>query len=569
MPLRIVLPHAGLVAATILIGLSISWIDAIVFAGAAFAVQGTARRLWAVGTVALFTASFPPYSWPTYWICLAPLVWIWREPQPRQSLARQVLESLALGFAMGWLSTGFVRTVIPAQGWLLHAAACLLYSLQFVGIALAIRALQNRPVVVAAALTAVVAVGCEALQAWCGLVWSVTSLSLPLAATPAAQWAAWITPLGVAGILYWVNFLAMPDRRAKGVWGRWFEPITAACIGATAWFGGMLIVSEKDVAPLPFSAMLVQPHLCYEENVTWRPWIELDRLTRASLGQEGPVDLIVWPESCLSVSPLDETASDGGSGAGDFEHRLTVADFEATLRPRYETNCLAGVAMWKQAVETRYGLQVPTIRRYNCGCLISRSGQIACYEKQVLVPFKEGLPAWLGGTEMRGRILRLFGLEPGLSPGDRFQTLSFRDRRGRDKTIAVSICYEAFLFWLPQYRGCQDVDAIVHLVYDGGWRDHREVIERQILACRYRAIETGKWNLVCSTWSGTAVIDPAGRIVRQLPPEAGVLRSNSVDRPVGSGNIQLGCETSSASSPICGLAGRAEGLVSQAAGGGE
>lgn len=532
MPLRAVHLHAGLVVATILMGLSISWIDAIVFVAAVCVVQGTARRLSVVGAVALFRLSFPPCSWPTYWFCLAPLVWIWRERQSDHSLARLALEAVSVGFAMGWLSTGFVRAAIPARGWLLHAAACLVFSLQFVGIAFAIRAQGNRPVVVGAVLTAVVAVGCETAQAWCGLVWSVTSLSLPLAATPVAQWAAWITPLGVAGVLYWVNFLAMPDRRAKSVWGRWFGPITAACIGATAWFGGMLIASEKDVAPLPFSAMLVQPHLCYEEDVTWRPWIELDRLTRASLDRDGLVDLIVWPESCLSVSPLDDATGDIGSGARDFEHRLTVADFEATLRPRYETNCLVGVAMWRQAVETRYGLQVPTIRRYNCGCLISRSGQIACYEKQVLVPFKEGLPAWLDGTEMRGRIIRLFRLEPGLSPGNRYRTLSFRDQRGREKTIAVSICYEAFLFWLPQYRKREDVDAIVHLVYDGGWRDHREVIERQILACRYRAIETGRWNLVCSTWSGTTMIDPAGRIVRQLPPEAGVLRGNSVDRLV-------------------------------------
>ena len=68
--------------------------------------------------------------------------------------------------------------------------------------------------------------------------------------------------------------------------------------------------------------------------------------------------------------------------------------------------------------------------------------------------------------------------------------------------------------------------AIVHLVYDGYTVEHPGMIQRQVRACQYRAIETRKWNLVCSTWSGTAIIDPSGRIVRQLPARAGVLRSD-------------------------------------------
>ncbi len=544
MPLRLMRPHAGLVAATMVVGVSFSWIDAIVVVAAAFAVQGAARRLCAVGTVALFTMSFPPWSWPTCWFCLAPLVWIWREREPDLSLARLGMEAVAVGFAMGWLSTGFVRAAVPAWGWLLHGAACSIFSLQFVGIALAIRLLRNRSVLVAAALTAVMAVGCEALQAWCGLVWSVTSLSLPVAATPVAQWAAWITPLGVAGVLYWVNFLIVPDGRAGGLWLRWLGPATAVGIAVTAWFGGALIASATTVDPAPFSVMLVQPHLKGEKEVPWRPWIELDRLTQASLDEEGPVDLIVWPESCLSISPLDDPTRATDSTASDFEHRLTVADFAETLRPRYKTNSLVGVAMWKRVVEKRYGLQVPVIRRYNCGCLVRRSGETSCYEKQALVPFKEGLPSWLEQASwIRGRVLPFFQLKAELTPSNRFRLLSFRDRCDNEQTIAVSVCYESFLFWLPQYGKQATVDAIVHLVYDGGWYKHRGVIQRQILACRYRAIETRKWNLVCSTWTGTTIIDPRGRVLHSLSSKPGVLRSNSVDRSVARGRIQLGCET--------------------------
>jgi hypothetical protein len=214
---RPVVAHVGFLAAVVLAGAAFSWRDAIVLVGIGIAVQGATRRLLAAGAVLLFTVAFPPLSWPTYWFCLAPLVWIWREREPRasraedirsverlmrpkpsasadadasasfrgtpgssgslkdrgyeRSLRRVALEGIAIGFAAAWLSTGFVRAAIPAWGWILHGAACVVFSLQFLGIALAIRLLRSQPVLLAAAVAAVAAVACEGLQAWCGIAW--------------------------------------------------------------------------------------------------------------------------------------------------------------------------------------------------------------------------------------------------------------------------------------------------------------------------------------------------------------------------------------------------------------
>ncbi len=488
---------------------------------------------------------------------------MWREQEPTRLRVRHALEAVAIGFAMGWLSTGFVRAAIPAWGCLLHGAACTVFSLQLVGVVLAIRLAGNKPIVPAAALTAIAAIGGELLQAWFGIAWSVTNFSLPLAATPVAQWAAWGTPLGVAGVVYWVNFLATPDFSATIFWRRWIGPPTAACIALTAWFGGGVIADTTVVEPMPFSVMLVQPHLRGQTHVAWRPWIELDRLTQANLDREGPVDLIVWPESCLTISRLEDAGSDAPK---HFEQRLTVGDFNKTLRPRYNTNCLAGVVIQKRVMETRYGLLVPKAKLYNCGCLVSRSGEISCHEKQALVPFKEGLPPWMNQAWIGGRLLPFFQLSGTLTAGNRFHLLSFRDHRDHGRTIAVSICYESFLFWLPQYRNDNSVDAIVHLVYDGDWHNHPGVIERQILACRYRAIETRKWNLVCSTWTGTTIIDPRGRVVCQLPAEPGVLRSDSVGGSISFDRDVLRSEEASSATAIPGEARLDEKLNSQGTG---
>lgn len=184
--------------------------------------------------------------------------------------------------------------------------------------------------------------------------------------------------------------------------------------------------------------------------------------------------------------------------------------------------------MWKRETTHRYGLEVAEGRRYNCGCLVSGLDKITCHEKRALVPFKEGLPGWLNQGWIRGRILPALQLHAPFTPGSQFRLLSFSDRHQQQRTIAVCVCYESFLPWLPQYRKTAPVDAIVHLVYDGDSIKHPELLQRQILACRYRAIETRTWNLVCSTWSGSAIIDPAGRVVCQLPATAGVLRSDDL-----------------------------------------
>ena len=141
------------------------------------------------------------------------------------------------------------------------------------------------------------------------------------------------------------------------------------------------------------------------------------------------------------------------------------------------------------------------------------------------MPFKEGLPGWLNQEWIREWVLPALRLNASFTPGNQFRRLSFRDRQHQEQVIAVSICYESFLPWLPQYRQSRPAQAIIHLVYDGASADHPGLLQRQILACRYRAIETRKWNLVCSTWSGSAVIDPTGKVVAQLPATSGVLRS--------------------------------------------
>ncbi|MEZ6150965.1 MAG: nitrilase-related carbon-nitrogen hydrolase [Pirellulaceae bacterium] len=367
-------------------------------------------------------------------------------------------------------------------------------------------------------------------QAQLGLTWATTNSSLAIATTPIAQWSGILTPFGLSGVLYYINFLWLPDY-SRVSYRRWSSSLLAISLTSMLWFGGMLIESTVVVQPLPFTAAMVQPHLHQPHRAApWQPWEVLHPLTLASLEHDGPVDLIVWPESSLvdttysSLATAVDTIDDYKSPPA----RLTLADFRSDLLPQYRTNCLLGVAMLDLGTVTKYGLKVPEQQRYNCGCLMSSSAEIDCHEKLILVPMKEGLPRWLQNDTMRRWILPFFELTAPCVIGRDFHLLSFKDASGKTRTIAPVVCYESWHPWLPQFHQEVPLDAIVYMMYDGDFVDHPELIQRQLLSVRLRAIETRTWNLVCSTWRGTAIIDPRGRIVKELPPVAGVLRTDEL-----------------------------------------
>ena len=477
------------------------------------------RLFWSV--MIIVAAHYGHLFWPIGCICLSPLVWIWRSPLASHSVIRISVEAVVLGFAASWISTGFVRDAVADWGYIVQAIACLVFGLHFVAIAVSIHLVRHWPILFAALATSIAATASEVFQAWLGITWSVKNLAMITVTTPIAQWASLVTPFGVSGILYFVNFLfasEASDRQRI----RWLGPITATFVTSAVWGGGVLLASSVVTRPCPFSVMLVQSHLQDTHGVPWRPWVPLDRLTRLSLEEQGAVDLIVWPEAALSNSNY----SGGDEELNDSTNQMTIQQFSKNLQPVYGTNCLVGVPMAKVGSKQQYGLEVQSLSFFNCACLVSSPTQRIYHEKRVLVPIKEYEPDCLQLPWIRKWLPRSLQLTSPFTPGERFQTLRFVDLSGQRRAIAVSVCYESFFPWLPQYNTESSVDAIIHILYDGNSVDHPQLLQHQIDACRFRAIETRKWNLVCSTWAGTAIIDPKGQIVRQLPPVAGVLRTD-------------------------------------------
>ena len=93
--------------------------------------------------------------------------------------------------------------------------------------------------------------------------------------------------------------------------------------------------------------------------------------------------------------------------------------------------------------------------------------------------------------------------------------------------MGVSICYEMHFPWLPQYEVQNRPDVIVHLNNESWYKEYPGQHGHGTWACQYRAIETRTWQLVCATWTRSAVIDPTGNVLQILPASPGVLRVTS------------------------------------------
>jgi apolipoprotein N-acyltransferase len=486
---RVLLLGAAVLAAVVIGGRHYG--DDVVVLGL-FVLKNRGGRRAAVGLLAilLFYATFPPLEWPLFLAGLVPLVWLWRDTSPADR--SWVGEAFGIGFAMCWLSSPFVRADVGTFGVVIHALASSLFGLQIIGVAAGLRATRHLPILIAAPLSALVAVSCELLRVVL-LRWPLLVLGFPAAPTPLSQWAYYVTPFGVSYFLYVINFLWLPDHTLKASPRAWGSTVAAMVCLSLAWFGGKEIAARVRFGPMPFSALLVQPNRVVpprsQGDDRGLPIAEyLDRLTRDALDEAAAVDLIIWPEAVLRRLPPPWTEQD--NKAGRF---LALEDFRRCLFPAYRTSCLVGAI-----TETGHD-------RFNSACLLTRDGRTDQYNKRMLVVVAE----------------------QDFTPGGDYRCLNFVTKDGRTVRLGVSICYEMHFPWLPQYEVRNRPDVIVHLNNESWYKEYPGQHGHGTWACQYRAIETRTWQLVCATWTKSAVIDPTGKVVQILPASPGVLRVTS------------------------------------------
>jgi apolipoprotein N-acyltransferase len=197
---------------------------------------------------------------------------------------------------------------------------------------------------------------------------------------------------------------------------------------------------------------------------------------------EGPVDLVIWPETAY-VRGIRRPLPVSG--------RLVVEDIGVPL-------LFGGTS-----VDERDGRRVKS----NSAFLVRADGMIAdAYDKNLLIPLAEYLPF----ATLLPALGALLPQVQDFAPSSETPALRLGAHR-----IATPICYEAIRPELVRRMvRASDADLIVTLANDAWFGDSQEPRMHLALA-RLRAIEQRRW-LVRATNSGiSALVDPTGEVIAQ------------------------------------------------------
>lgn len=362
--------------------------------------------------------------------------------------------------------------------WMLFALFCLAKAVQMAVFAAAAGPILRTPLAVpgVAALWVII----EWTHSYTGFEWlnlgnAASDLSLPLRLAP-------IT--GVWGISF---LLAMIAAAVALVIARRF--LRSGPPLQTAWL--LLIPLLWALPDIPAyqrgnqPAIVIQPNL--DDETEWTPELlrhTEERMTALSLspvllGRDNPADIVVWPEA-----PAPIYANDPGF--------LALA---ASIAKTANAAFLAGVVG-----------QTPAGEPLNSALLVGPDGSVVSrYDKVNLVPFGEFVP-WPFGL-----VTNKVSKEAGdFVPGRNVVVSRLDDHR-----IATFICYESvFPSYIRQFTK-SGAQALFNLSNDG-WFGKSPARYQHLLIVRMRAAENARWIVRATNDGITAVIDPAGRLVRKF-----------------------------------------------------
>lgn len=326
-----------------------------------------------------------------------------------------------------------------------------------------------------------------------GFPWHLAAealIDLPSLAMP----ARWIGPYGLGFLVLLVATLIA--RTAEG-WldGRSATPfLMAAGIMLGCWYGigraALVSVRLSTESETKMTVAAIQPNI--QQEVRWDPAQTLEIfegvVAQTDEATAKGAALVVWPESTVPLI-YDETPF--WKSYVESTTRLTGADV-----------ILGSVA------RTESG------ERYTNSALLVRDGATTGrYDKIRLVPFGEYVPL-KKALFFAEKLVRAvgdfeFGDDPGPLPGR--------------VPYGLAICYEVVYPSIPAESVRRGAELLVTITNDA-WFDVSAAPYQHLAMARMRAIETGRWIVRSGTTGISAIVDPTGAVVGQIPlGERGVL----------------------------------------------
>jgi apolipoprotein N-acyltransferase len=263
--------------------------------------------------------------------------------------------------------------------------------------------------------------------------------------------------------------------------------VTVILFAANLGYGFFRLEGQPDLRKRTLQTLLVQG--CIDQSVKWDPayqarTVAIYRNLSLGRGDEGPVDLVVWPESAVPFY-----FQEGGP--------LTEAVVQVPLKTG------AYLLLGSPAYEV-----VNRRERYlNSAFLLSPEGtRLGRSDKVHLVPFGEYVPF--------GRFLPFVDkLVVGIgdfSPG----TVSPLPMNGA--RIGVLVCFEAIFPELARDYVRKGSDLLVNITNDA-WFGRSSAPYQHLAMSRFRAVENRIWLVRAANTGISAIVAPSGRIIARSP----------------------------------------------------
>ena len=460
--------------------------------------------LWAAAAAGvLLSIALPPGGvWPLLAVLAVPFALTARAPSVRAAFG--VGAAFALGFFalyVLWLPRSFADPgLLGPWFWALHPFLLAILAAMWGLVTALARALGGRG---AGALLLVVPYWLlgEALRATGYFAFPWGTLGYAWLDTPVAQTADVVGVPGLSALAAVAAALvALPfaPRAAPGL-GRTpssrspvrlaVGPVLAVLAIGVFWTWGTLASGRHEV-PAERTALLVQGNVdpfgravsAAQELTT-----HVD-LTRLAVGRmAAPPDLVVWPEGAVIGTALE--------GARGAEGRAAIQAASPT-----STFVVGGRAAAPGGSA-------------NAAFAIAEGQPWGRYDKHVLVPFGERWPLLEAAPGLYRTVFGLLGLPmlvntvPGDGPAPLGTPLG---------PLGVGICYES-VFPTVSAAMARDGAAVLVVITNDAWFAAGDGARQHLDMGRMRAIETRRWLLRAGNDGITAVVDPYGRVVEELP----------------------------------------------------
>jgi apolipoprotein N-acyltransferase len=295
---------------------------------------------------------------------------------------------------------------------------------------------------------------------------------------------------------------------------RWLAPgLAVLALAALAGFGAARVPREPIASVDGVKLRIMQPNLPQDAKFNPQNREAIMRRYLTVSGQENgaihgveDVTHLIWPESAFPFL-LHRTPSALAQIAG--------------LLP-------AGVTLITGAARMDEPLPGETVGRfYNAIQVVSDDGTIVgSYDKVHLVPFGEYVPGWVDG------LIRSVGLHQFVHIPGGFEPAAHRGqfRVPGLPPVAATICYEA-IFPGDVLPDGPRPDVLLNVTNDG-WFGQTAGPYQHFAQARLRAVEEGLPLVRAANTGISAVVDPYGRVIAQLPLGAEGVLDSGLPRPI-------------------------------------